>query len=295
MVTTVFDLIEDTRNLLYGPTRQEVNRLAAAVNNSSDTTITFEFDLQGITQKSYISVNDEIMYVFSTNTSAKTAVVQRAFLGTSKGTHAIGDMVEVNARFPRAKIKRALLQSINALPPRLFQVDASDITVGTTTFAYALPDDTYLSIIDVVRKPYAGSTSYPAVIDWYDVRNQPVANFANGAGIIFRSSFLAATSLRIRFARKFVTTTFADATDVNATIGLAESMNDIPPIDAAFRLMGTKEVIRTALSSQPEPRSAEEVPPGHIGSVASQLRKIRDDRISEEMMSLRERYPIKGW
>jgi hypothetical protein len=99
--------------------------------------------------------------------------------------------------------------------------------------------------------------------------------------------------MRIKAAVEFDVSSWSDTTDVEV-LGLTTSMASIPPVGAAWRLMSAKEVGRTNLTAQPEPRKAEEVPAGHMASVAQQLKKLRDDLIDEERWTLMNRYPLKG-
>lgn len=292
MATTVSQLIEETRRLVYGTSRLALNRLAGGGIDANATGITVEFDTQDIVRGAMISIDDELMWVISSAPAAKTAVVIRGWLGTTAAAHTAGAVVEVNPRFPRPYIKRALQQEIDSWGSRLFKVTSGNISISSTTRIYDLGVSNFISVIDA-RVAYPGRTTRSNPYRWVVLRDMDTSEFPSGSAIELLGDHPSSGTLRVKFAQEFDVSTWADNTDVE-TLGLSTSMCDIPPIGAAWRLMSTKEVGRTNLTAQPEPRKAEEVPAGHMSSVAAQLKKLRDDRIEEERWTLMQRYPLKG-
>lgn len=293
MPTTVSQLIEETRRLLYGSTRMSQNRLAGSGMTNVATNLTLEFDIQDAVRGSILSVDDELMWVISSDPSSKIVNVMRGQMGTTAAAHSVGALVEVNPRFPRTYVKRALQQEIDSWGTRLFKVTSSNISLLGTTRIYDLGVSNFIGVVGVTLSPYTGKTTRSNAQRWTVLRDLDTADFPSGAAIELLSNYPAPGIARVRVAQKFDVSTWADATDVE-TLGLSTSMTDIPPLGAAWRLMSTKEVGRTNLQAQPEPRRAEEVPAGHMASVAAQLKKLRDDRIDEERWTLMNRYPLKG-
>lgn len=296
MVTTVAQLVEETRRLLYGTSRLSLNRVPASGGGilAGDTQLTFEFDLQDITRGALISVDDELMWVISSNPPLKQATVVRGYLGTTAVGHTAGSLVEVNPRFPRTYIKRALQQEIDSWGPQLFKVVAANISFSSTTRIYDLGTSNFINVIDVKLSAYKGRTTRSNPYRWSILRDMDTTEFASGTAIELLGNYPPTGTMRIKYSVEFdVYTTWTDTTDVEA-LGLSTSMCAIPPYGAAWRLMSAKEVGRTNLTAQPEPRKAEEVPAGHLASVAAQLKKLRDDLIEEERWTLMNRYPLRG-
>lgn len=292
MPTTVTDLVEDTRRHLYGSVRMDMNRLQTEISDVGAATLTAEFDLQGIVRSGIIGINDEIMYVLSAVPTSRQVTVLRGFLGSTPAVHAAGSIIEVNPRFPREYIKEALKREINSWGPRLFRVTGHDVAVGTTGVAYDMPVSDYYHVVDI-RSRYTTETARPLLRGFSIARDYPIAEFPSGSALLLPQAPAVGTTLRVRIARPFDTSTFDNDTDVEADVGLATSMVDIPSIGAAYRLLSTREIPRTNMSAQPEPRRAEEVPPGHISSVVRQLEVLRNTRMAEEQFLLRERYPYR--
>lgn len=293
MPTLVSTLIEDTKRLLYGAGRLSLNRIPSPGIDNSQTTVAMEFELLDIVRGSLISIDDEIMYVISAMPSSKQAVVMRGFLGTTAATHATAAFVEVNARFPRQYIKRALQREVDSWGGRLFKVTTQPIDFTSTTRIYDLGVSNFINVLSIQLSAYSGRTTRSAAYRWQVLRDEDTSLFPSGTAIELLGGYPQNGTMRVKLSQKFDVTTWDDATDVES-LGLASSMVDIPPIGAAWRLMSTKEIQRTNLTAQPEPRLASEVPAGHIASVGAQLKKLRDDRIEEERWTLQERYPVRG-
>lgn len=293
MVTTVSQLIEETRRLVYGTSRMSLNRIASTGILAGDVTMTLEFDLKDAVRGALLSIDDEIMWVIDATPAAKSVTMIRGYLGTTPATHALGAIVEVNPRFPRTYIKRALQQEIDSWGTRLFKVASSNISFSSTTRIYDLGVSSFINVLNVQLSAYTGRTTRPTSYRWQILRDMDPVDFASGSAIELLGDYPTTGTMRIKAAQEFDVTVWADATDVEA-LGLTTSMTDIPPFGAAWRLMSTKEIGRTNLTAQPEPRKAEESPAGHMASVAAQLKKLRDDRMDEERWTLIQRYPLKG-
>lgn len=289
---TVSDLVEETRRLIYGTTRSALNRLAAGITDT-DTTLTLEFDVQGAVRGSLIDIDDELIWVIDSNASTKQLTIIRGYLGTIPTAHDAAAIVDVNPRFPRSYIKRSLQQEIASWGSKLFKVSPINISISQTTRIYDLGVEDYLSVLDVRLSPYSGRTTRSNAYRWTVLRELDTADFASGSAIQLLGSYPTSGVARVKIAQRFDVSEWENDTSIG-DIGLTSSMEDIPPIGAAWRLMSAKEVGRTDMTSQPEPRKSEEVPAGHIASVAAQLKKLRDDRIEEERWTLMQRYPLRG-
>jgi hypothetical protein len=94
-VTTAGQLIDRVANDLLAGTVEERNRVATGID-ASTTTVTFEFALSGLREGSVFEIGSEQFYVWTVNSSAKSAVVQRGFNGTTAASHSAADIVTVN-------------------------------------------------------------------------------------------------------------------------------------------------------------------------------------------------------
>lgn len=291
MTTTVGNLVTTTERHLLGTHRADRNRLATTMTDSV-TSLVVEFQPgRGIGAGAYLALDDEIVYVWEYGSTSLTATIQRAQLGTTAAAHTAGAIVDINPRFPRPILRDTLKEEIDSWGPAVYQVKTLDIAVGSTAQAVDLTAiGTYYSVLRVYREPRSGSDV------WFNptfrvLRNMPTADFASGTALILDGQQEAATNLRIVYSAPFTTTTFTDATDLNATVGLDASQNDIPPYGAAWRLLATREVRRTQTQAQGDPRNAEEVPAGFMSQTSVALKRIRDQRLADAAVRLSNLYP----
>lgn len=292
-MTTVADLIDSTRQHLYGTYRAEFNFLSSAATDSA-TTINLEISpLTGVTRGSLLAINDELLYVKSV--SGQTVTVARGWNGTTAAAHIVGDTVEVNPRFPQNVIRDALQADIRSWGQQLYWEDTITVSGVATTRGYDLTSiGDFYNISDVYRAPYAADlgNTWPSV-DFTIRRKLPTSSFASGSALFIASELASAASLQVVVQKPFVTSTFADATDIETTCKLPVNLHDIPPYGAAWRLLSTREIKRTFTDAQPESRLAAEVPPGHTDQTAARLKRLRDDRIEEEAGRLRSKTPLR--
>lgn len=296
-MSTVAWAIDQARRHLMGPGRVELQRLGGDISSSA-TTVLLDSSLRlgSVAAGAVLSVDSELMYVW--DASDASATVLRGHMGTTAASHTAGTVMEVNPRWPRPYIMDELLNEIRALGPRLWRpvsvsyavdADTSAVDVGAAYSAF-------ISVVDVRRSPSA--EGWVDAQTWPRVRAEvrrglPTATFASGAAVMFKGGLGYAGTLSVTYAMPFVTTTFTESTDLVTDCGMADSMQDIPAIGAAMRLVRPRETVRTDTHAQGERRLGEEVPAGHITSVAKELRQARDARIAEEEALLNSRWPVR--
>jgi len=298
--STVADLVDDTRRLLGGDGRVEYNRLDGSIATTTVESFTAEFAAGGIVAGSYVAVDDELMLV--TSVSGSTVNVLRGMLGSTAATHADDTLVEVNPRFSRLDIKSALQQEINSWSPRLFQVatlevEASDLSTSHKgAWSQAVDADgiasDWLFGLELRHGPWTGGTSWPKVRHWSLDRDANTDSFASGTAL-FVGSHVPAGTLRLVYAKPMAVTTFSDGTTLEETVGVPGTALDIPSIGAAWRLLAPREVERASPRRQNVSEAADGVPPGHMTSAAASLKRMRDERISQESLRLRTLYPLR--
>ncbi len=64
-------------------------------------------------------------------------------------------------------------------------------------------------------------------------------------------------------------------------------------LGAAVRLASTTPLLRNDLTFQPDPRRAQEVPPGATLAAPSNLRRLYEQRVDAERGRLEARYPVR--
>jgi hypothetical protein len=290
MATLASDLVEATRAHLDSGSRPELNRLNGSLTTSA-TTVTLEFAMGSVVAGAVLSIDLELMYVWSV--SGSVATVQRAFNGTVAATHADDALIYVNPRWSAFTILRAInaeLASYSSPKWGLFQMKTVDLTYSAATVGYDLTAVT--DLIDVYELRWKGYTTgdWPLIRRWSVARNMATSEFASGLALLLDEGAGPGKTIRVRYKAPFTEMT-ALANDVQTFAGFPATANDIPPLGAAARLTASREIKRAATDSQPESRTAAEVPPGTNRSAAGTLLQIRDARLREESARLNQRYP----
>lgn len=294
-MTTVADLIEQAWDRLYTDHRRSLDFLDGSLDAS--TTSVVLADGTQATEGGELAIDDEMLYVRSWNSGTKTATVRRGHRGTTAAAHDDDAEVDVNPKFPRYQVRRALGEEIRSWTPDVFRVEAIDIDTASGVSGYDIASiaDDFLDVLDVQLGPRPGVDDAAVVrTSFYLTRGADTAIYPSGVGLVLTGLIPSEPrDLRVIVSRGFTTTSLDDDTDAEADIGLPASMLDIPPLGAAARLMVGREVKRTFGEGQGETRRAEEVPVGAASGTATYLRREVTRRLGEEAIRLRAQYPIR--
>jgi hypothetical protein len=287
---TAADLVQETRAHLLSGSRQEYAQLAEDLD-AVETAIDITGSLGGVQRGAVISIDLELMYVFSV--AGLVATVKRGYLGSTAAVHTNGAMIEVNPTWSDFQILRSLNQEIDSYSsPRhgLYQMKVVDLTFTGARVGYDLTGVTDLiDIYDVRYSDYGSFYSWPRVGRWVLARNQLTSDFASGFALFIEGVNAPGRPIRVQYKARFATLS-ALATDLTTT-GLPTTAYDIPPLGAAARLVAAREVPRSRTDAQPEPRRAAEVPPGTSRQAAGGLLALRNQRLAEESARLHAHYP----
>lgn len=291
---TVADLVEETLDHLSTSATNRLNFLGATLD-TDDTTLTFT-DPVAFAVGNLLGISGtEVVYVRSVNKSDQTAIVRRAVRGTEAQVHAANAIVDVGARFMRSSIRRALRAEIASWRSSVFRVRSASVPMGAGAKAVDVPGlvgDYYHLLKVEADRAWSSSGSWPE-LDATVMDPAPASAFASGRALVLSLPAPDATTVFVTWSAPFDVSVFTDTTLVEATVGLSFSMCDIPALGAAWRLLTAREAARSATEAQGEPRLAEEVPPGSASSAGMVFKKLRDGRLGEEALRLRERYPFR--
>ena len=297
-MTTLADVIAKCRNdyLLTG-SREPRNKLTTTINDSIQT-ITFDYDLAGLSDGSKVSIDLEDMYVWSANTSSKTASVQRGDFGSTAAAHTAGAIATINTRFSDAQILRAVNDELAALSSPsngLYQMKSVDVTYSASVNGYDMVGATnVLSIWQLRYKATGPEKDWPLLAStlWKHQRDLSTSEFASGQAVFIHDYAQPGNAVRIWYRAPF--TALTATTDNVATVaGLHAEAHDLLSIGAAIRLTAGREIKRNFDESQGDTRRADEVPPGaQLGGMRA-LMAYRKMRLGEEAQRLANLYPVR--
>ena len=290
-MTTAGQLIDRVANDLLAGTVEERNRVATGID-ASTTTVTFEFALSGLREGTVFEIGSEQFYVWTVNSSAKSAVVQRGFNGTTAASHSAADIVTVNPRFPRARVLEQLnadLADLSSPLNGLFQVKTVDISYnGSDRMVNITGATDILNLIDV-RYRYL-SDDYPIIRDTRLLSDMPTSDFASGYVLAF-DTLVRAGTVRVLYRAPYGQ--FTSESDTISSVGGSDFLDDVLALGAQIRLMAGREIKRNFTESQGDTRRAEEVPSGAVANSMLQLQRLRRDRVIAEAARLNRQYPLR--
>jgi hypothetical protein len=289
-MTTAATLINKTLRQLLSGTVEARNKLTSTVNSAA-TSVVLDYSLEGLRAGQIFEIDSEIMYIWAANTATRTLTVERGFNGTTAAEHTSGALVTANPRFPRAQILEAINDEVLDLSSPvngLFQVKTLNFTYNGTDRMINLTSAT--DVIDVLNVSVRYLTDdYPIARKVKLVRDLPTDDFASGFALKFDQAVYPGR-LRIVYKAPYSGVT-TEATNLNSSCGIQESVEDIVVVGTQIRLMAPREIKRSFVETQGDTRRAEEVVSGAITNSATALRQLRRDRIIAEAARLMRSYP----
>lgn len=291
-MTTVSDLINQTRNDYLRTGQPEVrNKLNGAITDS-DETLTFSRPLNALSTGSRISIGLEDMHVWSVDAATKTADVDRGEYGTTAAAAADQAVVLVNARYSDSQILRALNSGVSMLASEgLFAVSTVEVTHQTNVNGYDLASSTnVLGLVDVLWE-----TNTSAQKQWSRlpnvrlIRNANTSDFASGTGVAIDRGIPNGVTVRVTYKHE-LDASLAALTDVFETVtGLESDAADLLCIAAALHLTAGKEIALNETDAA-RPRRSSETPPGTFSQADSNLRTLYRDRVRAERRRLNDKH-----
>jgi len=313
---TLGQLTDDVFQQLRGTMRDRVNQIAVTLDAPAALTIetiTLSTSILGVVQGSLLSVGDETMYVLDTNSTAKQAQVMRGYDDTTPVASPAGTLVWVDAPWPRKMVQERIRDEIRSWAPQVFQIGSYDTPAVSWQRGYDFPanGDTVIRVLLVTapQPPYTGSPGAwdlpptnnitqdnPSFPFSYDPNANPV-EFASGRSITLTGASLPPVgwNLHIVYAKPFdVDTSWTDATDMIANVGMDSRDLDIPPLGVSARLLRMMSVRRAMLNVQGQASDSQDVTMQAILQAAQQFKVDTQTRLSDVQLRLLSDWPMRS-
>lgn len=303
-MTTVQDLVDETRRQLHGGMQDRLNVLSGAISSTTGSTVSLEDDVKGVGPGSILEVGMEQMYVRSVNTSNNSAVVIRGHDRSVASTHAAGDIVRVNPSFSTYDIFLAVVDEVASLQGSgLYQFDTQEIAYHWSDKVYDLTlDTTNRTPLFVQSAAYERSQRFAS---WAPTRVELLKDLDEGD---FPSTYglkvvgsprsrgfygTVAGGVIVRATVAFSLGTPSALDDDIADVGVTDVIKPIVPVGAAWRMLLGKEARRVNPDHSHGSRRAEEVQPGSISFLGRALQGMRSDLITNALEQQTKRYPYR--
>lgn len=295
MTTTYANLVDEVILNLSGYTLRQ-DRTTHLTQDVTDTGLLLNLGNTTNIGKGVIEIDDELLWLDSYDRISSTATVApygRGYHGTSKVPHYTNTKVTVAPTFPRATVKKAINDTIDAVFPNLFGVGVYTFNYNSVKTAYSIPADVQ-TVLYVSWKTTGPTEEWLPVKGW---RHDPLANvtsFANGNSISIYDRIEAGRTVQVYYNKKPSTLTASAPTDVFETVtGLPSSCKDVILYGASYRLASFIDPGRLNYSSAEADQADSKIQYGSGASTTRFLLALYQQRLIEETKKLRDVYPTR--
>ena len=297
--TTVDSAVERCRRDSLLASRGPTFVLDTTIDND-DTTLIITETFSHIGKGEMIGIDYELLYVTDTNTAARTITVLRGYLGTTAASHTAGTLLEVAPRFPKSAFIDWAAHEILSWGRKLFRVTSIDIPITAGVTHYSLPGVTgkVNSILGLHMDPVETTSNWWtwswAGDHWLSASarlQRGLQSTADTVELQLRNRPNVTTNSRLSIAQPLNMTTFTDATDLVADVGMKAEWMDLLECGVKWRALSSTVIGRTDWRTSNVARAAEEVTPLDAVRAASHLRDLRNLKLSDAMVDLRGDWP----
>jgi hypothetical protein len=276
--------------------------LTGAVTNATQTTISVND--ANVVSRGFIQIDDEIMYVSSTNNIDNTLTLApwgRGQRGTLAVTHDNSSRVMVAPLFPRYEIKRAINDTLNAMYPSIFAIGQYQFPFIAARTTYDVPD-VIQNILSVTHHVIGPSQEWLPVRAWQIDRTANPAqygtngNFGHTLGIY--SPVVPGRIVNVAYSKRptlFDITQLPSVTQEYSTVtGMPDYSEDVVIYGAAWRMISFLDPSRLgALSAEADVLDNQRG--ARSGENASRfLYNVYNTRLNEVAENQRRQFPIRS-
>lgn len=292
-MTTMRDMIADTRRMAYGSLNDQIN-LVAQPYTAGDTTLVLDMDITGITSGMTLSSDLNVWYVKGTEPATNSVFVIPGFDNSPQKNVAPNEFVYIKPRVTDWYMFETMNQEILRLSTPehgLYQIASWTAAVDPTWQTYEIPTEAYENMVGMLRIRYRVPGSSDV---WLDVPEKSYRIQFNAGTSYIRLLRNIPSGTDIEFLYKATFQQAENLSDnVNTVCGLSATMVDIPTLGCLATLLRTTESRRNQVQQQGDARRAGEVTSGSNMAIAQLVEKDHQMRIWEEAARLIQRVPIQ--
>ena len=304
MATTLTNMIDEISMNLSGYTltqdRSTYLRTAVTTTTSSSASPTsLSLGSTDNVGKGIVEIDEELLWIDTYDRVGNTATVApygRGYLGTTAATHAADAKVTISPTFPRFTIKKAINDTINAIGSSIFAAATTTITSNAAVAAFRLPTTgTTLDIRKILSIAYQ---TIGASKEWTPIRsyrfdgNANSTAFTSGQTVSIYDAIPSGRTIQIVYAKDPSPFT-SNAQEFTTQTGLPESCKDVVILGATYRLLTNLDPARAAMVSPQADETDNKRPYGSSQSLTKQVYALYSQRLTEEVNSQQDRYPIR--
>ena len=293
MATTLLDIMNDVQLDLSGFTyRQDRVTYLTQAATSGDLTL-YVASTENI-GKGIIEIEDEMILVDAYDRQSNTLVVApfgRGYNSTTAAAHNANSKVVITPTYPRAAIKRAVNDTVNAVYPKVFAVGSTPVSFLASRTTYEIPASA-IQILSMAWQSVGPTKEWLPIRQW---RWDPIAyspSFTSGRTVSIYDNVLPGRTINIVYA-KMPTVMSALTDDFETVTGLPSSMRDVIIYGAAWRLSSYIDPARISITSAAADEFDAKRPYGTGTNVTKGLQALYQQRLEEESLKQKIQYPTR--
>lgn len=288
-MTTFADLVAQVKQQLIGYSKDQatITYLTAPMTASD---ITFQVDTETVKAitRGVVEIDDELLLVKKFDIPSGTCTVMagtngRGQLGTVAASHAVNAIVTSDPRYPVARIKEAINDTIDAVYPDLFVLGEYEFPKVAARFEYPLPaevEDVWKVIFNTIgpSKVWSPSQSwrFNAVASTTADIGQP-----SGKSLQIMDGIVPGRAIRVTYMKK-PGNLVNNADDFVVTTGFPERVSDVIMYGATARMLAANEAARLQQQAIESTERAPLVPTGAATQAAQYYWSLYQTRLNEE-------------
>jgi len=295
MTTTYANMVDEILLNLAGYTlrqdrtthlTQDLTSVGLSLNLGSTTNI----------GKGVVEIDDELIWLDSYDRVSSTATAApygRGYNGSTAAAHTTNTKVTVAPTFPKATVKKAINDTIDAVFPQLFAVGTYVFNYNPAVSAYEIPAEVE-TILYISRSVSGASKEWLPVRNW---RHDPLANataFTTANTVSIYDAVEAGRKIQVYYTKKPTTLEASASNAVFETVtGLPSSCKDVIIYGASYRLAAFIDPGRLNYSSAEADNADTKIQYGSGASTARFLLGLFQQRLQEESGKLKDVYPTR--
>jgi hypothetical protein len=295
MTTTYANLVDEVILNLSGYTLRQ-DRITHLTQDITNSSVLLNLDSVTNIGKGVVEIDDELIWLDTYDRISNTANIApygRGFQGTTAVSHTANSKVIIAPTFPRATVKKAINDTIDAVFPNLFAVGTYTFTSIATKSTYSIPADVE-TILYVSWQTTGPSGEWLPLKSW---RHDPLANataYNTGNTVGIYDSITPGRTVQVYYTKKPSTLTESASSAVYETVtGLPSSTKDVIVYGAAYRLASFIDPGRLNYNSAEADNADTKIQYGSGASTSRFLLALYQQRLTEETGKLRDVYPTR--
>lgn len=294
MPATFTDLANRVKQQLLGYTKDQasISYLTVAMGASDAT---FQVDPETVTNLSrgLAEINDEMLLIKKYDRSSGTVTVLsstygRGVEGTVAAAHDVGSLIINDPRFPIARVKEAINDTINGVYPDLWTFGEYEFPYRAARYEYPIPaeaEDVYKVVVNTIGPSGVWfpltSWRFNTVASTTAGQVKPTPTPTGKSIQLMRDFIVPGRNVRVTYTKK--PNVLVNGTDpFEATTGFPERYIDLIVFGACWRLLPAYESSRLQQQNIEATERAPLVPAGSASSAAQLFLTLYTRRLNEE-------------